>query len=101
MEGRRRKRTRTILRGRVYGDRARDEPRLLRRREAACGAEAEGGADGLAREGAEAGLAEVAITAGCFGSIAHTSSRSECPVGVTTAILGAFPRLASVAADEN
>ena len=54
----------------------RDESRLLRRDEAPRGLQAEGGAGRLAGKCAEPGLAEVAITAGCFGSLAHNSSRS-------------------------
>src|SRR5690348_6508146 len=79
MEGRRRKRTRLILRGGVRGHGPRDEPRLLRGREAAGGLEAEGGADRLAGERAEGGPAEIAITTRCFRSLAHRSSRSGGP----------------------
>src|SRR6266404_3601918 len=57
-----------ILCGYVRSDRARHEPRLMRARHPTGGVEAEGGAGLLAREGAEARAAEIAITAGCFGS---------------------------------
>src|SRR2546430_9824591 len=101
MEGRRRKRTLAILRGHRCGEGALDEPRLLRCGEAARGHEAEGRADRLAGKRAEAALAEIAITARCFRSLAHMSLRSGDPGCATTAILGSFPWEASVAAHEN
>src|SRR6476661_7311079 len=101
MEGRRRKRTGPILRGHRCGERARYESRLLRRGERAGGPRAEGRADRLAGQRAEAGLAEVAITAGCFKFFAHRSLRSGCPGCATTAILGSIQGNASVAAQEN
>ena len=90
-----------ILCGYVRCDRARHEPRLLRASDSAGGVEAEGWAGFLAGEGAEARAAEVAITAGCFGSFAHLSLRSGEIGRGHPAILGPIPREASVAADEN
>src|SRR6266404_1084144 len=65
-----------ILCGYVCCDGARHKPWLLRGSHSAGRVEAEGGAGGLAGEGAEARAAEVAITAGCFCSFAHLSLRS-------------------------
>src|SRR2546430_960357 len=101
MEGRRRKRTLAILRGHRCGEGALDEPRMVRCADAARGHEAEGRADRLAGKRAEAALAEIAITARCFRSLAHMSLRSGDPGCATTAILGSFPWEASVAAHEN
>ena len=73
MEGRRLRRTRRSYAAAWAATRTGHELRLLRGGHAAGGVEAEGGAGGLAGEGAEARAAEVAVATRCFGSFAHLS----------------------------
>ena len=76
----------------VRGEWPRHESRLLRGDQDAGCLEAEGGADGLAGERAEARPTEVAITAGSFSSFAHLSLCSRDGRVDYGAIIGAdFP----------
>ena len=101
MEGRAPQTHAQILRGRVCGNRAGHELRLLRGSIRPAVLEAECGAGGLAGEGAEACAAEVAVTARCCSSFAHLSLCSRVDGVEYAAMLGPILVDASVAADEN
>ena len=90
-----------ILCGCVRWDGAGHELRLLWGSHAAGGVHTEGGAGGLAGEGAEARAAEIAIVAGHIGSFAHLSLGSREAGADSAAILGRISRETSVAAHEN